>query len=179
MDDGRMSGAAQKLTAALGKYRWALGTALLGVLLMLLPGGGRTAKTERASAAEEDAAFDRAAVQREMEEILAGIEGVGRLRLMLTVDSGGERKLAQDTQLGYSGAQSAPQDYERRSQTVVLGTGTDSRVVVTQRVYPRYVGALVVCEGGDSAAVRLAVTEAVGVLTGLSSDRITVLRGRA
>ena len=49
-------------------------------------------------------------------------------------------------------------------------------VVVTRQQYPTYRGALVVCQGGDQADVRLAVTEAVAALTGLSSDRVTVAK---
>jgi stage III sporulation protein AG len=49
-------------------------------------------------------------------------------------------------------------------------------VVVTQRRYPTYRGALVVCRGGDRPEVKLAVTEAVAALTGLSADRITVAK---
>jgi len=41
---------------------------------------------------------------------------------------------------------------------------------------PTYRGALVVCQGGGQADVKLAVTEAVAVLTGLPADRITVAK---
>jgi len=34
----------------------------------------------------------------------------------------------------------------------------------------------VVCQGADSSAVRLAVTEAVAALTGLSTEKITVVQ---
>jgi len=39
-----------------------------------------------------------------------------------------------------------------------------------------YQGAVVVCQGADSSAVRLAVTEAVAALTGLSTEKITVVQ---
>ena len=48
---------------------------------------------------------------------------------------------------------------------------------MTHSRYPRFVGALIVCEGGDRADVQPNVTQAVSALTGLSSDRITVVRG--
>ena len=106
---------------------------------------------------------------------LRAIDGVGELRLMLTVDSGTKRELAQDTTAERSGSE----DMKRKSETVVVGTGSGTQeVVVTNRVYPRYVGALVVCEGGGSAGVRLAVTQAVSALTALPSDKITVLQGK-
>ena len=147
--------------------------ALLGIVLMLLPGG--TAEAEPTAGSPDAEAFDRAAVQEEMENILRAIDGVGELRLMLTVDSGTKRELAQDTTAERSGSE----DMKRKSETVVVGTGSGTQeVVVTNRVYPRYVGALVVCEGGGSAGVRLAVTQAVSALTALPSDKITVLQGK-
>ncbi len=42
----------------------------------------------------------------------------------------------------------------------------------------RWTGAVIVCEGGESAAVRLKLTQAVRALTGLSADRIAVIKGR-
>ena len=147
--------------------------ALLGIVLMLLPGGN--AEAEPTAGRPDAEAFDRGAVQEEMENILRAIDGVGELRLMLTVDSGTKRELAQDTTAERSGSE----DMKRKSETVVVGTGSGTQeVVVTNRVYPRYVGALVVCEGGGSAGVRLAVTQAVSALTALPSDKITVLQGK-
>ena len=146
---------------------------VLGIVLMLLPGGN--AEAEPTAGSPDAEAFDRGAVQEEMENILRAIDGVGELRLMLTVDSGTKRELAQDTTAERSGSE----DMKRKSETVVVGTGSGTQeVVVTNRVYPRYVGALVVCEGGGSAGVRLAVTQAVSALTALPSDKITVLQGK-
>ena len=59
---------------------------------------------------------------------------------------------------------------------VLTDSGGEDTVVVTRQQYPTYRGALVVCQGGDQADVRLAVTEAVAALTGLSSDRVTVAK---
>ena len=164
---------AGKWIEGLKKYRLAALAALLGIVLMLLPGGN--AEAEPAAGSPDAEAFDRAAVQEEMENILRAIDGVGELRLMLTVDSGTKRELAQDTTAERCGSE----DMKRKSETVVVGTGSGTQeVVVTSRVYPRYVGALVVCEGGGSAGVRLAVTQAVSALTALPSDKITVLQGK-
>lgn len=162
-----------KAAAALKKYKYVLSVMLLGTLLMLLPSGGEA--QESASAADAEEVFDRAAVQREMEDILRAIEGVGELRLMLTVDAGTKHELAQDI----TAERGTSEGLREASETVIVGTGSGTRgVVVTQSVYPRYVGALVVCEGGGSASVRLAVTEAVRALTGLPSDKISVQQGK-
>ena len=95
---------------------------------------------------------------------------------VLTLDSDGEAQLAQDTELSYSGNTASPEDYARRSKTVLVDGASGDETVVIRRVYPTYRGALVVCQGGGRAEVRLAVTEAVAAVTGLPSDRVTVAK---
>lgn len=174
----KKKGLQEKLRGLL-KYKYAVAVVLLGILLMLLPADGkesRGAETEKATMPE---AFDRASVQQEMERILSSIDGVGRLRLMLTVGASAEQELAQDETLSREGTSGAPEKYERTRETLRLGSGSGKQeTVVTRSIYPDYVGALVVCEGGDSASVRLRVTEALSVLTGLSSEHISVISGK-
>ncbi len=157
----------------LASYKYVILAVLLGVLLLLLPDG----KAESAEKTTHIADFDRASVQREMEDILSAIDGAGRLRLMLTVRGGGELELAQDRALTQKQSDSAD-EVSDKTETVVLGSGSGAEVVVTRSRYPEYVGALVVCEGGGSAAVRLEITQALCALTGLPSDRISVIKGR-
>lgn len=167
MDRTRGKRLSAAVSAGAKKYRYVLLMAALGVLLLLLPSGGGDAVAE--PSVPDTGQYDRLAVQAEMEQILSSLDGVGRLSLMLTVDGGGALTLAQDEEV--EGTQ------RKKTETVILGSGAGAEVVVTQRAYPRYVGALVVCEGGGNAAVQLRVTQAVSVLTGLSSDRISVVKG--
>ena len=164
----------KRAAEALKKYRLAALVVILGVLLMLLPDGTVKDAAPQGSAAAGET-FDRTAVQEEMERILSAIDGTGRLRLMLTVDAGTKHELAQSSSSSRSGAD----EWQQKSEPLTIGAGSGTQeVVVTNSLYPRYVGALVVCEGGGSAGVRLAVTNAVSALTGLTSDRITVLQGK-
>ena len=77
----------QKAPQGIKKYKYVLLTALLGVLLLLLPQNEKAADSGSAtpSAAEN---FDREALQNEMEDILSSLDGVGKLSLMLTVEGG-------------------------------------------------------------------------------------------
>ena len=115
-----------KLRAAAARYKYAAVAVLLGAALLLLP--GRSAPHAPDAAAPES----RPTVQGEMEALLSGFDGAGRLRLMLAVEPGTER----------------------------------------------WAGAVVVCEGAGSAALRLELTRAIGALTGLSSDRIEIVKGK-
>ena len=153
------------------KYKFVILVVVAGALLLLWPGGKVVKNTVSAAQAAE--ARD---LETEMEEILSKIAGVGQVQVMLTEDADGEKQLAQDTELSYSGSTKAPEDYSRSSEVVLADSGGEDTVVVTRQQYPTYRGALVVCQGGDQADVRLAVTEAVAALTGLSSDRVTVAK---
>ena len=162
------------------RYKYAILVALIGAGLLLWPGGGLPGsedqdRADTGQAASENAEREVRELQREMEEIIGTMSGVGQVRVMLTMDSDGERQLAQDSQLSYSGDTAAPEDYSRSSEVVLTG-GSGGGAVIVRTLYPTYRGALVVCEGGDRAEVRLAVTEAVSALTGLPSDRVTVAK---
>ncbi|MCI9332210.1 MAG: hypothetical protein HFG05_08565 [Oscillibacter sp.] len=161
------------------KYKYAALVALIGAGLLLWPGlsgGEEGLRREKPSAPASQSGWDLQTIQTEMEEILGAMDGVGQVKVMLTVDSDGERQLAQDTQLSYSGDTAAPEDYARKTETVRLDGSSGDETVVVRRTWPTYRGALVVCQGGGSAEVRLAVTGAVAALTGLPTDRVTVAK---
>ena len=153
------------------RYKYAALAALVGVGLLLIP-AGKGENTQQKTAE----VLPNGQLQQQMEEILSVMSGVGEVKVLLTVDSDGERRLAQTTELSYSGEVTAPEDYSRRSETVLVEGDGGEEAVVVRTLYPTYRGALVVCSGGDRAEVRLAVTEAVAALTGLTSDQITVAK---
>ena len=150
------------------RYKYAAAAAAVGILLLALPTGH---SKDRSQSTQE-----LPSLEREMEEILSEISGVGQVKVLLSVDSDGERELARDTEVRYSGDAAAPEDYSRTSSTVLLEGDTGDESLVVRTHYPTYRGALVVCSGGNDAVVRLTVTQAVMALTGLSSDRVTVAK---
>ena len=170
-----------KPLAALLRYKYVLLVAAAGVALLLWPESpsaslGGSAQESAQTAGAEEALRE---MESAMEDILEKIQGVGQVDVMLTLQSGGELVLAEDSSLRYSGSTRSPDDYDRSSQTVTVSGDSGQDVVVTQEICPQYRGALVVCEGGGSDGVRLQVVEAVSALTGLGSDRIAVVQWRA
>ena len=141
---------------------------LAALLLLLLP--DRLGKETEAG--KEDAfSFSLETEEKRMEAALSRIAGVGKVTVVLTLDSSEEREYARNTEQDRQ--QETDRDRnEERSQVAQVGDGA-----LTVRIaYPRYRGALIVTEGGGGE-VRLAVTQAVAALTGLSTDRITVVTG--
>ena len=95
--------------------------------------------------------------------LLGKIDGAGAVDVMLTLADGGEAVYQVDETV---------RDEGREEQTVLA----DKAPVLVQTRQPRFQGAVVVCEGADRAAVKLAVTEAVASLTGLGSGKIAVVK---
>lgn len=157
------------------KYKFAGLIVLIGVLLMLLPSGKKTTVQQQSAVRESEEAFSLSRTEEKMESILSQIEGVGKLRIMLTLSRGPQLQLAEDTDRSLGSGMTG--DSRSRQETVTLNRGSGyQEVVVTNQVYPVYQGAVVVCQGAENSAVRLAVTEAVSALTGLSSDRISIVK---
>ena len=172
----REKGKWMKPLEVLSRYKYVLIVVALGALLLAWPQREKSTLPAAQDTKEESQQEALAQMETEMEEILGKISGVGRVEVMLTLQSSSEKVLASDTSLRYSGNVQAPSDYDRSSETVIVSGGGEDGVVVTQERCPQYRGALVVCEGGGSDAVRLQVTEAVAALTGLGTDRIAVVR---
>ena len=156
----------KQLTERMAKFRLPALILCLGVVLMLLPGKSRTetpAEAEPAQAVSDS--FDLAALERQLSAALSEISGVGEAEVVLTLRTSGERVLAQDTSEGTSSD----------TETVIVSTGTGTEEAVSVKtIYPKFQGALVVCEGADQAKVKLEVLQAVSAVTGLRSDQISV-----
>ena len=158
----------KKLWQGLKKYRYAALVLLLGLALLLLPGGKKTTQ-------KSNAAASAAQTERRLTQMLQQIAGAGQVSVMLTLETGERVEYQTDVQASSDGAQSS----ESR-KTVILSEGSSyDKAAVAATTYPRFQGALIVCEGADSAAVRLRLLEAVSAVTGLSTDRITVVKMRS
>ena len=77
------------LVPKIGKYKYALIVLLVGILLLYAGGGARDRPEQEQSVPDgtEQAAFDLAAFEDELESKLAQIAGVGRVELIHSVDS--------------------------------------------------------------------------------------------
>ena len=153
--------------ARLGTYKYVLLVIAAGILLLFWP--QREQDTEQVGGTVESSAASVDLLEEKLEEKLANMKGVGRVSVVLTVERGGETEYATDRRM----------DGEEREETLVIlseGGGKEAALPEMERS-PTYRGALVICQGGGDPAVRLLVTQAVSVLTGLGADRITVCQG--
>lgn len=165
----------KKLLSILDTYKYALLVVLVGVLLLVLPLQRSGKMSETVPSTEREASgFDLEKMERKLSAALSQVEGAGEVTVVLTVQNSSRQVLAQDGKTTQKEGAS-----ERTAETVVVsrGSGTQEPVLVEQ-IYPDFQGALVVCTGGEEAAVRLKLVEAVSALTGLGADKISICKGK-
>lgn len=159
------------LAQKLKQFKYPALVLLLGLVLILWPSRDKLTQTpEPVPEPVPEAQVE--SFESQLERILSCIDGAGQVRVLLSRHSGDETVYQVDETLS-RGADSE----SRSAQTVMadVSGGSDSPVV-RQTVYGQYRGALIVCQGADSAQVRLELVNAVAGLTGLSTDRITVIK---
>ncbi len=170
-----------KISDSIKKNKYVMIVLLAGVLLLLLPVGGGEKENNTTSAIDEPIIeFSLEDTQAQLENILSQIEGAGEVRVMLSVENGGERVLATDSEVvrTTSGGEETEEVNREESQATVVisqGSGTDG-VVTLKYIYPEFTGAVVVAQGAGNATVRLDLTEAVAAVTGLEAAKIKVVK---
>lgn len=174
---GELFAQGKKALSALGRYKYTLLVIAAGVVFLLLPGsdegGGARGQAELSVVGSEED-FSVEALEEKLADTLSQIDGAGQVRVMLTVQSGMRRELAQNSSSEQDGT-----DIRRENETVVVSTGSGTQeAVLVQQIYPQFQGALVVAPGGGDPAVRLKLTEAVAALTGLGADKISICKGK-
>ena len=159
----------QQTTEYLRKYRYAWLILGIGILLLCIPEKKETypsvepAKTEIQQTRE---------LQTQLSELLSRMEGAGKVQVLLTQASGESYRYQTDEEHQTDG-----DGMDLRKETVIVANENRAQGGLITRVDPPvYLGAVVLCQGADSANIRLALTEAVKSATGLSADKITVLK---
>ena len=157
-----------QVTDILKKYKYVLIIVIAGIALMLLPSGTHKEKiqTEQITLATEKT------MEQRLTEVLSQIRGAGRVQVMLTESAGAETIYKTDEHISSGGENASSQ----KDTVTVTDENRAENGLITQVIPPRYQGALIVCQGADDPNVRLAITEAVVSLTGLKTDRITIVR---
>ena len=121
------------------------------VLILFIAFGGVFTGNSRKETAKQINTADRFAeyetrLEQRLTDILSKIEGVGNVRVMVTLDTSGET------------------EYGRNADMLLSVKAPEVR------------GVIVVCDGGDSVGVKSKVYDAVSGVFGINSLRISVTR---
>lgn len=157
-----------KLLQYVKKYKYVALVLIIGIALMLIPSG-----KESAPAAVITPQVDSIlSVEERLSQILRQVKGAGEVRVLLTEASGEE--IVYQTNVDISDADTSSST--RQDTVTVTDSQRNEQGLIRQQNPPKYMGAIVVCQGGDQPTVRLAIIEAISKVTGLGADKISVLK---
>ena len=153
----------QSVIEHMKKMRFMLLFVCIGLLLMLLP-----EKEPSQIPQESSAQIIQPDLQQSLEKLLGQVAGVGKVQVLLSQEEGEKVLYQTDENKGGDNL---------RSSTVLVTDGQRQETgLVVQKQPPTYKGAVIVCQGGDSASVRLAIVQAVTSAVGIGADCVTVLK---
>ena len=160
----------EKIQNAMSKYRYAALVLVIGLALLLLPGKGTK---QQAEIADNTPTTDRLTAEVEaLTEILQSIQGAGKVQVLLSIGAGEEIIYKTNTEISNSGDSGST----KIEAVIVTDSQRNEEGLITQINPPKYLGAVVVCQGADSPVVKLAIMQAVSKITGLGADAICVLK---
>ena len=174
MEKKNMPEALKKIWDFVKKSKYVLVVILLGVVLISLPKNDEENMGETAISVQEE--FSLSKEEQRIAKALSKIDGAGEVTVVLTVRSSGETVVAKDTE-SFVQKEDGESRQELSSSVVTVSEGSQKESPVTiEVVYPEYLGALIVAEGAGNAETKLKLTQAVAALTGLSTEKITVVK---
>lgn len=123
-------------------------------------------------------------LERQFESVLANVSGVGRVKVMITLDTSSEKVTLSDpvyknesvNETEADGSVKSQTNSESSPQTVFSEKDDVKDPYVVKEIEPVIKGVLVVCEGGDNDSVKKEITSAAEVLFGLESHKIKVMK---
>jgi stage III sporulation protein AG len=158
----------ERIINLIRQYRYGFLILLLGVGLMLI----QTGKTDDSQPPTPVTGSAEITLEEKLSEILSRMEGVGKAEVLLTLALGEETifETREDS------TESDTSDRYSREPVIITDSDRAEQGLVQQVIPPVFRGAIVVCEGGESPAIKLAIVEAVSDVTGLTADKISVLK---
>ncbi len=142
---------------------------------------GKTEKTEKIGSAEE---YERY-MENKLEQAISAMEGAGKVKVMITVNTSKELVVAKDkpetrsdtTENDAEGGSRTVSGLDSEDETVYRkeSDGSSSPYVV-KTLQPVIEGVVVITQGGDRPEVRKNITEAVAALFGIEPNKIKVVK---
>ncbi len=182
----------EKFQAALRKMKkeqivvWLLLLALVIVIFWPAGSGKETAsgETEVPEQTAQEIQSQEGAMEQALADTLAQVDGVGAVRVALTLESTNRKIVEKDvpdsqsSETRTSGDETIENSSFSQEESTVYerdGSGAETPYVVSEE-YPAVRGVLIVAEGGDNPVVVQEIQEAVMALFGVDAHKIKVMK---
>lgn len=165
-----LSSAFIKLKGFLNKYKYAVIVLLIGCILLALPSFNSKEIEKASDNVTQEVTYE--SLSDKLEKILMRIDGAGDVCVMLSTAESEKTLYQTDSRITDSDTNNATDI----STIIITDEERTETGLVQQVISPKYQGAIIVCEGAENPTVRLSIIDAVSKITGLKTDKISVLK---
>lgn len=154
---------------------------VLGIVLIFLSEMLPKRKSQAAPPTEQTTTEEyTAALEERLTALIGRIDGVGRCRVMVTLENGIKYVYASEEKTG--------SDYKTQGDTASQADDSETTVILVQtdngyegllvtELQPTVKGVVVVCEGGGDSVVQTRVKEALTAVLNITEKRVCVVAG--
>jgi stage III sporulation protein AG len=192
-DEAKKGGVLQKIAGNGNWRKLAIAVGLIGIALIFLSGfltGGGSQQTQQPSASSQSdfsASDYESRMEKQMTELVTGIQGVGNAKVYVTLEQTAqnvyatEQKQSGQTTEDKSGGTTTRNEINSDTETSYIlvknADGSEKALPVTE-IQPIVQGVVVVCDGGDSPQVQQNITDAVTTALHITSVRVCVIKAK-
>jgi len=192
-DEAKKGGLLQKIAGNGNWRKIAIAVGLIGIALIFLSGflsGGGSQQTPQPSASSQsdfNASDYESRMEKQMTELVTGIQGVGNAKVYVTLEQTAqsvyatEQKQSGQTTEDKSGETTTRNEINSDTETSYIlvknADGSEKALPVTE-IQPIVKGVVVVCDGGDSPQVQQSITDAVTTALHITSVRVCVIKAK-
>jgi len=114
-------------------------------------------------------------LQKQLEEILSQISGVGEVKVLLTYsESSSISPLYNESTSSSTSTDSSGTTTETKTESKDIFTDSSNEAVIEKRIMPKLEGAIIIAQGAGNTQVKADIVSAVEAATGLLSHKIQV-----
>ncbi|WP_204260261.1 stage III sporulation protein AG [Caloranaerobacter azorensis] len=124
-------------------------------------------------------------IERKLEDILSSIDGVGKVKVMVTLEDTAERIPAINTtrteeKTSEKDSKGGIREVFKQnySEQIVVNNSDDDSLVIIKEVKPKVKGVIVVAEGADDLYIKEKLYEAVKTVLGISGNRVGIFSSK-
>lgn len=151
----------------LGKKKYIIVIGLVGILLILI--SDMIPKTNSNKDQKVDYNQYVECLEKNTSDIISSINGVGKCKVMLTLCETDENVYGQNVD-----EKTGDSSISHRSEYALYENNNEDTPILIKQHFPKVMGVVVVCQGGDNAAVKAQIVSAVSSLFDIPSNKISV-----
>lgn len=155
-----------------------IGAVFIGILLLIVFSGNIFSSKQKTESTVSFTLEEYAAVmENKMSTVLSSIQGAGKVKVMITYESGIEiitasviNKQSNEVKDKYSGGDRSTKSETESNSPVMIG----GKPVILKEMQPKVMGVIIISEGADSVRVKIELQKAVSTLLDVKQDKIEI-----